>query len=401
MATDNRYIPLIVSITSMIENAGKDTFYDIYILIDDSFTQESELAVKNCLCGFGERCSLSFQNVGHVFNNAFITISHITRPTYYRLMIPDLLSEDKCIYLDTDTIILSDLQELFNTPLDASYIAGVWHPGVILYEWEDAICKNANIPSADQYINAGVLVMNLKELRQDGMVGKFLELMQLNMPSQDQDVINNACYGKIALLPFKYNVMTKLADMRIEDYKGGYSEEELKEAWNKPCIIHYADLYKPWNSSECVFMDYWWKFFRKSLIYEYDSIMNEFWSEFVQNIIYNPKNSLLFTKRTPQIFDLAFKRNYVIYGAGKRAREVISYMKRLNIIPELIIVSNVNENPLDIEGIEVKGIMDVCQILYDKTIVISVQESQQKDIIKNLQQYDYLELLPISDKFLM
>lgn len=399
MATDNRYIPLIVSITSMMKNVGKDTFYDIYILIDDTFTKESELVVRRCLCVFNKKCSLSFKNVGYIFENAFIGIPHITRPTYYRLMIPDLLSEDKCIYLDTDTIILSDLQELFDTALDDCYIAGVWHPGVIIYKWEDAICRNAKIPSADQYINAGVLVMNLKELRKDGMVRRFLELMPQNMSSQDQDIINSACYGKIAFLPFKYNVMTKLADMCIEDYKDSYGEAELREAWNKPCIIHYADPNKPWNSGECVFMDYWWNFFRKSFVY--DNVMNDFWGEFIQNIIYCSKNSLLFTKRIPKIFDLKFKRRYVIYGAGKRAREVVLYMKRLKIMPELIIVSDANENPLEIEGIEVKGITDACQALYDKSVVIAVRENLQKNIIKNLQHYDYLELLPVSDEFLM
>lgn len=399
MATDNRYIPLVVSIISMMESAGKDTFYDIYILIDDSFTEESELTVKRNLSVFEKKCTLSFKNVGNIFDHAFISMPHITRPTYYRLMIPDLLSEDKCIYLDTDTIILSDLQELFGTSLDDRYIAGVWHPGVILYKWEESICKNAKIPSADQYINAGVLVMNLKELRKDRMVGRFLELMQQNMPSQDQDIINHACYGKIAFLPFKYNVMTKLADICIEDYKGCYAESELKEAWNRPCIIHYADPNKPWNSGKCVFMDYWWNFFRKSPLY--DNVMNEFWDEFIQNIIYCSQNSLLFTKRIPKIFDLTFKRRYVIYGAGKRAREVVSFMKQLKIIPEFIMVSDSNENPIDIEEIEVKEIQDVCQILYDKSIVIGVRESLQKEIIKNLQHYDYFELLPISDEFLV
>lgn len=397
MATDNNYIPLVVSLTSMIENAGKNTFYDIYVLIDDSFIQESEFAVRECLSTYGTQCAMSFINVGCIFDNALISIPHITRPTYFRLAIPDLLNEDKCLYLDTDTIIMSDLQDLFSISLDNCYIAGVRHPGVEIFNWEDTIRKNAKIPSAAQYINAGVLVMNLKKMRLDGMVRRFLELICQNMPSQDQDIINRACYGKIALIPFKYNVITKLADASIEDYNGCYSEMELKEAWNNPCIIHYADRDKPWNSGVCVFIESWWRFCRKSPLF--DCVVHEFFREFIADVIYHLPGDSMFTKKIPKLFDIAFERKYVIYGAGKRSRETIIFLKQWNIIPEYIIVSDAKENPSKIEDIEIKSIADVCHSLYDKSIVIAVRENLHREIIRNLQKYDYLELFPVSDDF--
>lgn len=399
MATDNHYIPLIVSLTSMIRSAKKDTFYHIYILIDDSFTEESELNIKKCLGAFEGRYLLSFKNVGHVFDNALVMIPHITRPTYYRLMIPELLAEDKCIYLDSDTVILSDLQELYAVSLNDCYIAGVWHPGVILYKWEEGICNNAKIPSADQYINAGVLVMNLEEMRKDGIAEKFMEIIPQNMPSQDQDIINHVCYGKIAFLPFKYNVMTKLADVPLEDYRGCYGETELKDAWNRPCIIHYADAKKPWNSLNCVFMDFWWGFFRKSSAYEL--MIPDFFEDMITDMIYCASGGLAFTKKVPYIFNLKYDRDYVVYGAGKRAMDVILYMKRLNIRPRFIVVSDYSGNPLKIEGIEVKEITDAGEALYNKSIIVAVRESLQKEIIKNLLHFDCFEILPISDEFLL
>ena len=397
LATDNNYIPLIVVLTSLAENAGNDTFYDIYILTDDSFTQTSKGCVSRCLKSYENHCSITFKNVGTIFDNALLSISHITRPTYFRLVIPDLLKEEKCIYLDTDTIVASDLKELFNISLNNNYVAGVWHPGVVLFEWENVIPRNANIPSAEQYINAGVLLMNLKQLCKDGMVKKFLELIPRNMPSQDQDIINSACYGKITFIPFKYNVITKIADRCIEDYQGSYPEAELIEAWNNPCIIHYADRTKPWNSGDCVFMDYWWKYFKKSSIYE--SVVNDFFNEFVTNIIYCSQRTMMFTKKMPQIFDITFKRNYVVYGAGEKAREVLSFLKQFDIVPEFIVVSDSRENPSKIEGIDVKNIEDAGQMLCDKTILIAVSEKLHKEIINRIQEYDYIELLPVSDNF--
>lgn len=397
MATDNNFEPLVVSLTSLAENAENDTFYDIYILVDSTFTQDSEVAVKRYLEKYTRQCSLSFKNVGVIFDNALISIPHITCPTFFRLAAPDLLNEDKCIYLDTDTIVMSDLKALFDTPLDDSYVAGVWHPGVVLFDWESVICKNAHVPNASQYINAGVLVMNLKELRRNNVVKSFLELISQNMPSQDQDIINHVCYGKIAFIPLKYNVITKLADRCFEDYKGSYSEAELKEAWNKPCIIHYADRYKPWNSEDCTFMEQWWNFCRRSSMYE--CIVSDFLGEFINNVLYHSHRDLFFTKKMPKLFDIAFERKYVIYGAGKRSSEVISFLKRLRIIPEFIIVSSLKENPSEVDGIEVRDINEVRQLLHDKSIIIAVRESLHKTIIKKLQECDCLELFPLSDDF--
>ena len=398
MATDNRYVPLIVSITSMLKNAGEDTFYDIYIMIDDLFTEESMRVVQGSFECWKDRYSLSFKNVGHVFDDVMTRIPHITRPTYYRLIIPELLSENKCIYLDTDTVILSDLQPLFDIPLEECYVAGVWHPGVVVDGWEEGVLMNTGLASADQYINAGVLIMNLETMRRDRVVAQFLELVPQKFSTQDQDIINRVCYGRIKLIPFQYNVMTKMADRSVEEYKGCYSETELREAWNKPDIIHYASPEKPWNSPAGVYIDFWWEYLRKSSVYH--MWVKDFVNEFLIYTIYSARNTTIFTKRIPRIFDFSYKRAYVVYGAGKRGKDVITYMKQMGVLPEFIVVSDTEGNPQEVEGIEVKDIKEAGKLLNDKTIVIAVRESWQRAVIKTLQDYDYWELLPVSDQFL-
>jgi len=396
LATDNHYIPLVVSLTSLLRSAEKSTFYDIYILIDNLFAKESEEAVRKCLKIFEDQCMLSFVNVGNVFDQASVSIPHITRPTYFRLMIPKLLQEEKCIYLDTDTIILSDLQELIDIPMEKDYVAGVWHPGVILDRWGEAVCKNAKIPTADQYINAGVLVMNLDAMRKDDLADRFIELIPENMPTQDQDILNHVCYGKITFFPFRYNVMTKFADQGIEAYEGCYSEAELEEAWNRPCIIHYANPEKPWDSVGCAFMDQWWKFFMQTPLYGRN--ITDFFDDFVISSIYCASGKERFRRKMPAIYKAA-KKQYVIYGAGKRARDTILYMRQHNIIPEFVIVSDLAGNPAELEAITVKDIRDSKINLKDKTIVIAVGENLQKEIIRKLREYEWYELLPISDDF--
>lgn len=393
-ATDNNYIPLVVVLESLMRNADSNTFYDIYVLIDDSFFQKSQEYIEGYFDKYQERFSLKFINIGNVFDNAQSRYAEITRPTFYRLALPDLLEEDKCIYLDTDTIIMSDMQELYNISLEKCYVAGVKHPGFILSPTKDSFCQMICLPSIEQYINAGVLVLNLKEMRKDNVVSKFLELIPKNMPVQDQDIINVVCYGKIAFISPKYNVMTQCADWRIEDYQNVYSEVELREAWNKPCIIHYANIHKPWNSLDCVFMDYWWNMCRRNLIFK--DVVSDFFRDFLLNAIYYSRGSV-FTKKMPEIFDITFQRKYVIYGAGRRARAFILFLKQLGINPEFIIVSELDNNPFEVEGIEVKCINNVFNMLYDKTIIIATRTPLHNEIIKSLQRYDYLELLPVSD----
>lgn len=396
MATDNRYIPLVVSLTSLLKSAAETTFYYIYILIDDLFRTESEEAVKRSLKVFEDRCTISFVNVGNVFDRAPVSIPHITRPTYFRLMIPELLQEERCIYLDTDTVILSDLQELMNISIEEKYVAGVWHPGVVLVRWGEEVCKNARVPAADQYINAGVLLMNLDMMRRDGLTEKFMQLLPENMPTQDQDILNHVCYGKIAFLPFKYNVLTVFADRCMEDYEGCYPEAELEEAWNKPSIIHYANPNKPWNSLDCAFTDQWWKFFMRTPFYETN--IDAFFDEFILSSIYCPSTEEKFRRKMPALYQWRKKR-YVIYGAGKRARDVILYMRQNHITPEFVVVSDLTGNPAKLEGIEVKDIKDPNLILEDKTILIAVGRDIQGEILRRLRKYEWHELLTISDEF--
>ena len=67
----------------------------------------------------------------------------------------------------------------------------------------------------NQYIDIGVLLMNLKQIRMDNMTQKFIELSKNNYDYKEQDVLNVACFGKILTLPPKYNLMTKSFKQKI------------------------------------------------------------------------------------------------------------------------------------------------------------------------------------------
>src|SRR5262249_26776321 len=85
---------------------------------------------------------------------------HIPRAAYLRLLVPDLLPHQKALYLDTDTLTVSDIKSLLETDIGDNFFAGV----------TDAVGgQSSGVPRlmGDTYINSGALLMNLDMLRRD------------------------------------------------------------------------------------------------------------------------------------------------------------------------------------------------------------------------------------------
>ena len=257
MAADENYaMPMCVAMNSILESKAAKTNYIFYLMIPEKF-QETACAKYDELLKRYPGTTIEYLVMGSLFADISLHIPHITTPTYYRLLISEmLLNYDKCIYLDADVLICDDLTELYNFDLGSNYIAGVKAAGYHLPDGNIKYCEKIGIPSIDQYVNAGVLLLNLRELRVNGIHSKFVELTSKHMPTQDQDIINIVCYNHIAFLPFKYNAMPKLLYEKITEQV--FSVQEIEEARSNPVIIHYADKLKPWNGFFGPFFDRWW-----------------------------------------------------------------------------------------------------------------------------------------------
>ena len=109
------------------------------------------------------------------------------------MLVGDLLPKElnKCIFLDVDICVCKDLSEIFNIDIKDNYIAGVLDPDFYLSEEQN--CKRLNISSMKQYVNLGMLIMNLKQMRRNNMTQKFIELSIRNYEFHGKDIINVAC----------------------------------------------------------------------------------------------------------------------------------------------------------------------------------------------------------------
>lgn len=274
----NMVIPAGVCITSLLQNAHADTFYDIFILCSESTLPEADRSKVGRLSEiYDSRCRITFVETGNAFQGAY-EVRDITESTYNRLLIPRLLPElnarystnyTTVIYLDVDIIVECDLSEL---PERCAAQPDKWIFGVC----ESPLLTN---PSADVsyfesigadpsgYINAGVLVMNAQEMNAVGFTDKCLAHKDRKYEFQDQDIINIVARGHIGQLPLKYNFTSGLYTVTLENpaFAERFSEE-IKDA--RHGVIHYTGI-KPWKGM-CIRFEQWWYYFRCS-IYRDDS----------------------------------------------------------------------------------------------------------------------------------
>lgn len=94
---------------------------------------------------------------------------------------------DKILYLDTDIVCYKDIKEIYDTDMSNYEIAAA-----LDYLGRKAINEN--------YMNSGVLLMNLKMIKQTGCFDEARELcMTKKMVLPDQTAINKACTKKLLL----------------------------------------------------------------------------------------------------------------------------------------------------------------------------------------------------------
>ncbi len=273
LSADNNYhLQMVVTLMSVIENKKESTSYSFHLLITDDFDKECIKAINRMLKDHRLK-EADFIRMGSSFKGIYVGVEHLSTAAYYRLSLPELLKdEDRCIYLDVDTIVLDDLSELFSLLKDDELLTGV---KAASYYWpvenQKNRCEFLMIDQFDSYINTGVMVMNLALMREMNMSARYEKTLKAkNWETADQDVLNSACHGYIGILPPKYNSMTKYHNENADAYDSAafpclklvFTRQEWEEACRNPVVIHYVDWEKPWNSLSVSYAALWWKYLK-------------------------------------------------------------------------------------------------------------------------------------------
>ena len=255
---DDNYTPyLAVVLSSIIDNCSKDYHYVIKIL----YTNISETNKKKIAKYESTDFNIEFVDLNYYtdkIKDKLYTRDYYTSTTYFRLFIPELYPQyDKAIYLDSDMVVTGDISKLYNEKLGKNLLGAV--PDQSVYatpEFQEYVEKVVGMSTYKSYFNAGMLLMNLDELRKYKFQEKFMYLLSTvkYTVAQDQDYLNRLTKGRVKLLDDSWNVMP----LPVMEKRSG---KDLN-------IIHYNHTFKPWHTDNILYEEYFWKYAKRTSFYD-------------------------------------------------------------------------------------------------------------------------------------
>ncbi len=272
-AADDPYTAVLsVAVQSVLAHANTGCNYDIVILSDGICFKNRRLLLS--MTDGMDNVSIRFLEVGYLLDQyAFqFTNTQLSRATFLRLLLPDVMRDyDKIIYLDGDTIVTRDLEELFSTDMKDHIAAAVEDPHIALIRMyrknvQKHLQTDVGLKADEKYFNAGVLLINLEALRKNYTVKDMIDMaLERKWMWEDQDVLNKLFRKKVLWLPDRWNVLW---------VTNPYLQEAMKtrvsyfRALYDPYIIHYAGGCMPVKRLNDMFADEFWKAAKKTPFYE-------------------------------------------------------------------------------------------------------------------------------------
>ena len=258
---DDGYAPYLhVALISLIKNASKDRRYKIIVVYQELNEENRNNLAKlvEDYPNFEMEFKFMKQSLDMITDRIEnrLRSDYFTMTIYFRIFIPDMYPEyDKAIYIDRDIIVPGDISELYDTDMHDNLI-GVVTDGSVndVPELQRYMTESLGLKLGD-YFNSGMLLMNMKELRNVHLAEHFLYLLNkyhFDCVAPDQDYLNSMCYGKIEYLDSCWDAMPNRNKPEIEN----------------PKIIHYNLFDKPWCYDDIQYQDYFWEYAKQSVYYD-------------------------------------------------------------------------------------------------------------------------------------
>lgn len=234
---DNSYAPfLAVALNSAVKNSNKDRCYRA-IVLHEGVTDENRKRIESLGTDNFKIDVIPMKNNFDALDDRMsnrLRCDYFTLTIYFRLFIPAMFPQyDKAIYIDSDVVLADDIARLFDIDLGDNYIGACNDLSIADVPPLVSYTENAVGVKAHEYINSGVLLMNLKKLREEKFEEHFLKLLNtyhFDSIAPDQDYINAILNGKILYLDKRFDTMPNNNRPECEN----------------PIIIHYNLFEKPW-----------------------------------------------------------------------------------------------------------------------------------------------------------
>ena len=248
---DDSYAPfLAVALNSAIKNSSADRMYRAIVLheemSEESVTKLKALETRNFKIELMPM-KANFAALDDRMSNR-LRCDYFTLTIYFRLFIPEMFPQyDKGIYIDSDVVLTSDIANLFDIEIGNNLIGACNDLSIADIPPLVAYTENAVGVNKHEYINSGVLLMNLKAMRECDLESHFLDLLNtyhFDCIAPDQDYLNAMCNGKIHYLNESWDTMPN----------------EARPPLAKTNLIHYNLFSKPWCYDGIQYGDEFWKY---------------------------------------------------------------------------------------------------------------------------------------------
>lgn len=169
------------------------------------------------------------------------------RVAWYRVALPELLPDvDRILYLDSDLIVTDSLELLGSIDLGSAALAAVTNP---LYPGTSLdFLRELGVPSAHDYFNTGVMLMNLSAWRQEQLGAKLQSFIDRGRGLElwpDQTALNAVLWHRRLPLPPRWNAQNTIFDLRPKQLP--FSLDDIELARRSPAVVHFIGPYKPWH----------------------------------------------------------------------------------------------------------------------------------------------------------
>lgn len=280
LTSSNYYAPYLgVFLQSLVDTSSEKYFYDI-IVLEKEISLKNKKLLKNIISQ-RKNIKLRFYNPQRKINDVKLYVSNpnYAYEAYYKLFLPWILvNYNKIITLDCDIILNKNIAELYEINLNNYFVAGVTD---LIYQgflnstdknkWTKYSKEKLKAKNPYNYLNSGVLILDLKKIREEYTFKYVIEFAQkIKLIHQEQDIFNILFNEKILYLDRTWNfgVESCPAIKYFHELAPYCSYEKYKGTKNSPSIIHYLGKPKPWEDPDIEFGENFWRVARKTDFYE-------------------------------------------------------------------------------------------------------------------------------------
>lgn len=274
-----------------------------HILHDETVSEENKRKLQQVAHQKGDSIQFHFID-SSIFDDVKERLHRFTVGTMFRLMLPEMLPNlNKIIYLDADLFVNRDVKELWDIDVSNYFVAGVRDYGTCHHTFTPYPVQEG-IVNRQNYINAGVLILNLDKIRSYGnMKNQSIQYLIDNPDSSlfDQDALNVIYKDSILLLEEKWNSFVlvlksknvKKMENRIYHYVGDllqlYSDYQLdKEYFRTICRTPWIDYEMNHQFERC--------FGRMNdRVYQYQNMLQLLSNPNIKHVFYGEENKMLKT----------------------------------------------------------------------------------------------------------